>query len=220
MISALLALTPVVAIRRLVVSAMENNVYLLTSPPTGHQILIDAADDPARITRMIEESTLDTERPRLSAIITTHKHADHIGALAAMANLTAAPVLAGAADAAEIQAQTGVPVARGLQHGDRVGVPGLSLQVIGLRGHTEGSIALAWQELGQPAHLFTGDSLFPGGVGKTDDDQRRFRTLITDVNERVFACFDDAAVVHPGHGAPTTLGAERPHLQAWWDRGW
>ncbi len=69
-------------------------------------------------------------------------------------------------------------------------------------------------------HLFTGDSLFPGGVGNTDRDPARFASLLSDVVARVFDRFDDATWVYPGHGADTTLGAERPHLAEWRERGW
>ena len=69
-------------------------------------------------------------------------------------------------------------------------------------------------------HLFTGDSLFPGGVGNTQGDAARFRQLMDDVEERIFARFPDDAYVHPGHGDSTTLGAERGSLAAWRARGW
>ncbi len=81
-------------------------------------------------------------------------------------------------------------------------------------------MALAWTDGGGTTHLFTGDSLFPGGVGNTHQDAERFGTLIDDVEQRLFDVYDDATVVHPGHGATTTLGAERPHLAEWRERGW
>ncbi|MDR3360224.1 MAG: hypothetical protein LBO20_06180, partial [Bifidobacteriaceae bacterium] len=145
---------------------------------------------------------------------------DHVRALRALATATAATVLAGEADAAAIEQRTGIRVKRGLRHGDKVRLPGISLDVIGLRGHTPGSIALAYAEPGQPTHLFTGDSLFPGGVGNTEGDPARFNQLMDDAVRRVFDVYDDSAIVHPGHGAPTTLGAERPELDNWRARGW
>ncbi|MDR2379290.1 MAG: MBL fold metallo-hydrolase [Bifidobacteriaceae bacterium] len=218
---ALLAATPVLTVRVASVSDMDNNVYLLTSSVTGHQLLIDAADDPVAIGRLLGLAASDAPGPpRLSLIVTTHSHRDHIRALAPLVQATGAAALAGKDDVAAIENQTGISIARGLEHGDIVGVPGLTLKVIGLRGHTPGSIALAYQEDGQPAHLFTGDSLFPGGVGNTDRDPGRFNRLMADVTERVFDLYPDDAIVHPGHGAPTTLGAERPHLDEWRERGW
>ncbi|MDR0365747.1 MAG: MBL fold metallo-hydrolase [Bifidobacteriaceae bacterium] len=220
MMSNLLAVTPHVTIRSISVSAMDNNVYLLTAATTGFQVLIDAADDLNAISMMVREAAADAAGPILGLVVTTHSHADHLRALAPLVAATEAPVLAGAEDVASIESQTGITVERGLNHGDRINSPGLSLEVIGLRGHTPGSVALAYQEPGQPVHLFTGDSLFPGGVGNTDGDPERFNALITDVQQHLFDQFDDAAIVHPGHGPATTLGAERPHLAEWWERGW
>ncbi|MDR1633428.1 MAG: MBL fold metallo-hydrolase [Bifidobacteriaceae bacterium] len=216
----LLAITPAVTVRAASVSSLDNNVYLLTSAVTGHQVLIDAADDPVAIGRLLGSADGDGPGPKLSLIVTTHSHRDHIRALAPLVQAAGVPVLAGREDAAAIERQTGVKIERGLDHGTRIGVPGFSLDVIGLRGHTPGGIALAYQEAGHPTHLFTGDSLFPGGVGNTDREPERFHQLMTDVVARLFNVFDDSSIVHPGHGEPTTLGAERPALEEWWQRGW
>jgi glyoxylase-like metal-dependent hydrolase (beta-lactamase superfamily II) len=97
---------------------------------------------------------------------------------------------------------------------------GFELEAIGLRGHTPGSVALLYRDSKGPAHLFTGDSLFPGGVGNTGQDPERFHRLLTDVTERIFDVLPDETVVHPGHGAGTTVGAERPQLEQWRARGW
>jgi glyoxylase-like metal-dependent hydrolase (beta-lactamase superfamily II) len=94
------------------------------------------------------------------------------------------------------------------------------LTVIGLRGHTPGSVALLWRGGDDGDHLFTGDSLFPGGVGATRGDPERFRSLLDDVEQRIFAELPDETWVYPGHGDDTTLGAERPHLGEWRERGW
>ncbi len=205
---------PQLTIRRIAVSGMDNNVYLLSSQ--GEQLLIDAAAEPDAILELLAAAS-----GHLRYLLTTHAHRDHIGALAAM--VAAHPevtTLAGEADAAAITAATGVPIARRLRHGDVVGLGGLQLAVIGLRGHTPGSIALAHSGPGAPAQLFTGDSLFPGGVGNTGRDPLRFASLLDDVQARIFATYADEAVVWPGHGRSTTLGAERPHLAEWRARGW
>lgn len=87
--------------------------------------------------------------------------------------------------------------------------------------HTPGSIALAVTDASGVRHLLTGDSLFPGGVGATDHyDYQSFPQLIDDVQERIFGRYDDSSVVYPGHGADTTLGAERDSLPTWRERGW
>jgi glyoxylase-like metal-dependent hydrolase (beta-lactamase superfamily II) len=130
---------------------------------------------------------------------------------------TGAVTVAHAADAADLP----VPVQRTVTHGDTVTVGEQSLEVIHLRGHTPGSIALVWRGPGDAGvHLFTGDSLFPGGVGNTQQDVERFASLIDDVEQRLFAALPDETWVYPGHGADTTLGAERPHLGEWRERGW
>ena len=216
----LIAATPAVTVRRVSVSSFDNNVYLLTSRASGQQILIDAADEPDAIDAMVADAAGDGPAPRVGLIVTTHCHHDHVRALAALAGRTGAPVVAGRDDVASITEQTGVAVDRPVDDGDTIGVDGVELAVIGLRGHTPGSIALAYAEPGQPVRLFTGDSLFPGGVGNTWKDPARFASLLGDVTERVFARYADDAAVHPGHGAPTTLGAERPHLDEWRARGW
>ena len=88
------------------------------------------------------------------------------------------------------------------------------------RGHTPGSVAVLWRGGAEGDHLFTGDSLFPGGVGNTDRDPQRFAQLIDDVEQRIFDRLEDSTWVYPGHGVDTTLGAERASLPAWRERGW
>ncbi|HQY99093.1 MAG TPA: MBL fold metallo-hydrolase [Propionicimonas sp.] len=213
---------PRLTIRRISVSSMDNNVYLLTERATGQQLLIDAANEPDAIAALVSAAGGDAAVPtRLEFILTTHSHRDHVGALAAIASAhPEAEALAGAEDADVITAATGVPIARRLEHGDTIRLGGVELKVIGLRGHTPGSIAVAYSEPDQPTHVFTGDSLFPGGVGDTNRDPERFSTLFSDVVSRIFEVYRENAVVHPGHGAATTLCGERPHLAEWEARGW
>jgi len=199
---------------------MDNNVYLLTSRTTGRQILIDAANDPDAISDMIAEAADDGPAPGVDLIITTHSHADHLGALAEMVRRTGAHTAAGRDDARSITHQTGVVIDQLLDHGDTIGVDGIELVVIGLRGHTPGSVALACSEPGCPVQLMTGDALFPGGVGATGGDPARFASLFADVTTRIFDVYPDDTLVRPGHGKPTTLGTERPHLAEWKQRGW
>lgn len=207
---------PDLTLRRIAVSGMNNNVYLLTERASGDQLLIDAAADPDAIAALLA----DAGGP-LRYVLTTHSHHDHIGALAGVAAAhPEAEALAGKPDAAAITAATGVPIARRLSHGDVIGFGGLQLAVIGLRGHTPGSVALAYTGTGAPPQLFTGDSLFPGGVGNTEKDRGRFASLLADVISRIFDAYPDDAVVWPGHGLATTLGAERPQLAEWRARGW
>ncbi|MCI1261765.1 MAG: MBL fold metallo-hydrolase [Tetrasphaera jenkinsii] len=198
-------------IRKLAVSPMNNNVYLITDKATGAQLLIDAADEPDRCLALIDEGS-----GRLDHLVTTHQHWDHTRALEQVAGRTGARTYAGADDAA------GLPLAPDvrLHHGDIITVGELTLDVIHLRGHTPGSVALAYADPGGRTHLFTGDSLFPGGVGNTKNPGQSFESLYADVLERIFDRFDDDTWFYPGHGDDSTLGVERPHLDEWRERGW
>ncbi|TLM83081.1 MBL fold metallo-hydrolase [Pseudarthrobacter sp. NamE5] len=208
---------PALTIRQISVSEMDNNVYLLTAKATGEQVLIDAADDLPAIQHLLQDATADTSAPpRLVLIATTHQHWDHVRALKELADVTGAATAAGADDADALP----VPVDRQLGHGDTLSVAGFELTAVHLRGHTPGSIAYVYEEPRGLTHIFSGDSLFPGGVGNTQKDPERFNRLLDDVTERLFGNYPDSAVVHPGHGKATTLGAERPHLEEWRARGW
>lgn len=198
-------------IRKVAVSAMSNNVYLLTCTATGEQLLVDAADDPERCLALVAEGT-----GRLDHLVTTHRHWDHVRALEAVAAATGATTYAGADDADALP----VPPDVRLRHGDVVTVGELELDVIHLRGHTPGSVALSWHDPEGTTHLLTGDALFPGGVGNTKRPEQDFDALHRDVTERIFATHDDATWFYPGHGDDSTIGAERPHLEEWRARGW
>lgn len=202
---------PHLTIRKLAVSDMSNNVYLLTSRATGEQLLIDAADDAPRILALIEEGG-----GGLRHLVTTHQHWDHVRALAEVARRTGARTYAGAEDADALPVAPDVR----LRHGDHIVVGDVDLAVVHLRGHTPGSVALVYDDPEGHAHIFSGDSLFPGGVGNTKSPGQSFASLYADVVSRIFDVYDDDAWVYPGHGSDTTLGAERPHLGEWRDRGW
>ncbi|MDQ4489600.1 MBL fold metallo-hydrolase [Sinomonas sp. ASV486] len=212
-----------VTVRRISVSDMDNNVYLITAKESGAQVLIDAADDVPAIQALLAEGAADAAgaaRPATLALIaTTHQHWDHTRALEGLVAATHAPVAAGRQDVAGIP----VPVDVVLDHGDVPGAGkdwGFELRAVHLRGHTPGSIAYVLTEEDSAPLIFSGDSLFPGGVGNTQKDPDRFELLYGDVVERLFSVYPDEAEVHPGHGKPTTLGAERPHLEEWRERGW
>lgn len=200
------------------VSAMDNIAYLLTTA-SGEQLLVDAADDAPALLALLARAGSGP----LRSIVTTHRHPDHHGALREVLRATGASSAAGAEDAG------GLPVApdRLLRHGDRLALDEAGqvvLDVVALRGHTPGSVALALSESadsGQPGrvHLFTGDSLFPGGVGRTTSPQD-FTSLLDDVETRLFDRYPDDTLVWPGHGLPTTLGEERGQLGQWRARGW
>ncbi|MGV9803428.1 MBL fold metallo-hydrolase [Mycobacterium sp. NPDC003449] len=192
------------------VGPMDNNAYLVTCAKTGQTVLIDAANDADLLLNLIESNT---QKPAL--IVTTHQHFDHWQALEAVTKATGAPTAAHQLDAEPLP----VTPDRILADGDTVGIGDLEFDVIHLRGHTPGSVALALKATDGVTHLFTGDCLFPGGVGKTWQPGD-FDTLLGDVTSKVFDVYDDTTVVYPGHGDDTTLGAERPNLAQWRERGW
>jgi glyoxylase-like metal-dependent hydrolase (beta-lactamase superfamily II) len=155
-------------------------------------------------------------------VVTTHQHWDHHRALKAVVDATGARVVAGAPDADAITEQTGVEVTRPVGDGDHVMVGEVRLEVVRITGHTPGSIVIAYddRDSGGTWHLFTGDSLFPGGVGATFGDDAAFAILIDDVEAKLFGQFPDDTWFYPGHGGDSTLGAERPGLPEWRERGW
>ncbi len=195
---------------RLVVGPMGNDAYLLREPTTGAQLLVDAADEAPRLLAALAGAPLAT-------VVTTHRHADHVQALAAVVAATGAATVAGAPDADALL----VPADRPVGDGDTVAVGAVALRVVRLTGHTPGGIALVHdgRSAGGGVHVFTGDSLFPGGVGRTGSPAD-FTTLLGDVRAKLFDVLPDDTRVWPGHGDPTTLAAERPHLDEWAARGW
>ncbi|HVV10278.1 MBL fold metallo-hydrolase [Amycolatopsis sp.] len=200
-------------ITKLSVGPMDNNTYLLVCRAQNEGLLIDAAADPERISDLIGHGP---DRPALRTVVTTHQHPDHWQALGAVAGANGANTAAHPLDAEPLP----VPPDFLVEHGDTLTVGDCVLEVIHLRGHTPGSIALLYRDPSGPAHLFTGDSLFPGGVGNTQQDPERFASLIDDVEHRVFDVLPDDTWFYPGHGDDSTLGAERPKVAEWRARGW
>lgn len=197
------------SIVKMSVGPMDNNVYIITCAATGKQLVIDAANDAERILAVVEELPGTPE-----LIFTTHQHPDHWQALEAVTSGLGVPTATGRLDADPLPVRPD----RLIDDGDRIQVGELTFDAIHLVGHTPGSIALALRD-GDVVHLFTGDCLFPGGIGKTWQPGD-FDTLLADVTTKVFDRFGDSTVVYPGHGTDTTLGAERPALAEWRVRGW
>jgi len=203
---------PGLTITKVAVGPMDNNAYLLRCTQTGELALIDAANEANTLLALIGDTPLAT-------VITTHQHWDHHAALRQVQQATGAATVAHPDDAPGIP----IPVTRPVRHGDTVAVGNAVLSVIHLRGHTPGSIALCFDGNGALAdqpHLFTGDSLFPGGPGNTEHDAARFDSLMTDLEDRVFGQLPDGTWIYPGHGNDTDLGTERPHVPEWRARGW
>lgn len=193
-----------VVVRKQSVGPMDNNAYLLSS--AGEALLIDAANDADALLATIADAGVT-----VTTILTTHGHGDHWQALEAVAAATGAEVVHHAADADMIP----VEASRHVEDGDVISFGEASVRLIHNPGHTPGSTSVLLGE----RHLFTGDTLFPGGPGNTFGSSEAFGQIMDSLEDKLFV-LDDAVWVHPGHGDDTTLGAERPHLQEWRDRGW
>jgi glyoxylase-like metal-dependent hydrolase (beta-lactamase superfamily II) len=193
---------------KVAVGPMNNNAYFLKCADTGDVLLIDAAHSPDVLLGVLDGD-------KLKRIVTTHQHQDHWAALPEMVAATGAPVAAHPQDAEPLPVTQTEPIV----DGGRVQVGTHQLSVIHIVGHTPGSVALLYTDGDRP-HLFTGDSLFPGGVGNTFGSKENFELLIDDVETKLFGMLPDETWFYPGHGDDGTLGVERPHLGEWRERGW
>ena len=198
---------PDLSITKLSVGMMDNNAYLLRCRTTGEQLLIDAAAEPERLLELVGKGGLST-------VVTTHQHHDHWYALSDVVSATGAKSIAHPADAKAL------PVVDTLvQDWQTIPVGESTLEVIHLVGHTPGSIALLYRDPSGFPHLFTGDSLFPGGPGRTTNPTD-FGSLMDDLEAKVFGKLPDQTWFYPGHGKDSTLGTERPSIPEWRARGW
>jgi glyoxylase-like metal-dependent hydrolase (beta-lactamase superfamily II) len=185
------------------VGTMDNNVYILTCPVTGKRVLIDPANEPDTIL-----DALGT--PTLEYILLTHGDTDHILALDEIRVASGAPVAIHPADLPMLGGRT---VDFELREGEDIRFGEVTLQVFHLPGHTAGGVAFY-----SAPHLIAGDTLFPGGPGNTQREGGDFPLIIEGIRTKLFT-LPDETIVYPGHGKSTTIGAERPHLQEWIDRG-
>jgi glyoxylase-like metal-dependent hydrolase (beta-lactamase superfamily II) len=178
-------------------------VYIVRCTATGDAVLIDAANEHERLLELCEQ--LGVRR-----VIETHGHWDHIQAVPAVRD-AGYDVGVTAADAGMLPAYDDI-----LEDESVVEVGELRLSTIATPGHTPGS--MCFQLEGTPL-LFSGDTLFPGGPGNTSFEGGDFATIIESIDRRLFTRPADTIVL-PGHGDWTTIGAERPSLQEWVERGW
>ena len=181
------------------VSEMDNNCYLICAGEEA--LLVDAADDAPALLNLAKENGV-----RISAVLTTHRHWDHVRATKEVIKATGATHYASFLDSPAMPA----PVDVELKQGDTLTFAGHEFPAIILRGHTPGGVAIA-VDIDGTTNLFVGDSLFPGGVGRTDSEGD-FVRLYKDVNERIFDVYPDSAIVRPGHGKSTTLGLSLIHI--------
>ncbi|WP_405725944.1 MBL fold metallo-hydrolase [Streptomyces sp. NBC_00028] len=186
---------------------VDNNVWIVGDDTEA--IVIDAAHDADAIVEALAGR-------RLTAIVCTHAHNDHIDAAPELAERTGAPVLLHPDDL-PLWKQTHpdrAPDAE-LADGQGLAVAGVELTVLHTPGHAPGAVCLHAPALGA---LFSGDTLFAGGPGATGRSYSHFPTIVESIRDRLLALPGDT-VVHTGHGDTTTVGAEAPHLQEWIDRG-
>ncbi|MCW2620507.1 MAG: beta-lactamase domain protein [Frankiales bacterium] len=200
---------PGLRITKVCTPPFTNNCYLLRCTATGETLLVDAAGDAPRLLALVGDGTL-------VGVFETHGHWDHQQALEEVVGASGAAVLVHPDDAADLP----LPPTTLVHDGETVRFGEVELQALHLVGHTPGSLALVYEGDPERPHVFTGDCLFPGGVGNTEKDARRFTSLLDDVEQKLFARFPDQTWIYPGHGADTTLGAERPSLAEWRARGW
>ncbi len=193
-----------VEIHEVVVGPVDNNVFVLRCTETGDAVLLDAANEHERLLDLCRH--LGVRR-----VLETHGHWDHIQAVPAMRD-AGYEVAVTAEDAGMLPSYDDI-----LADDDVLEVGRLRLRTIHTPGHTPGSMCFRLE--GHPI-LFSGDTLFPGGPGATKFEGGHFPTIIRSIEDRLFASLEPDVIVLPGHGDRTTIGAERPHLQEWIDRGW
>jgi glyoxylase-like metal-dependent hydrolase (beta-lactamase superfamily II) len=185
------------------VGPYENNIFLISDERTAEAFVIDGGYEP----RQVADAASGLN---VKSILITHGHRDHHEHVAELKALLKVPVAIGIDDAAQLSVEPDALIVdqQSLSFGPHV------LRAIHTPGHTPGSTCFL---IGR--HLFTGDTLFPGGPGNTQKDPLRFERIIGSVRDRLFTLPADT-MVYPGHGRDTTIGTERPHLQEWIARGW
>ena len=191
-------------ITKVVVGPMDNNVYVVRCRQTGEAVLLDAANEHEKLLELCE-------RLNVRKVLETHGHWDHIQAVPAVRD-AGYEVGVTQADAGMLPSYDFV-----LEDDSVIEVGRLRLHTTLTPGHTPGSMCFRIE--GSPV-LLAGDTLFPGGPGNTSFEGGDFDTIIRSIDDRLFSKLPDDTIVMPGHGDDTTIGAERPHLQEWVDRGW
>ncbi|MFJ5304467.1 MBL fold metallo-hydrolase [Streptomyces sp. NPDC088350] len=186
---------------------VDNNVWIVGD---DHEVIvIDAAHDADAIAEAVGDR-------RLTAIICTHAHNDHIDAAPELADRTGAPVFLHLDDRLLWKHTHPDRNPDGyLSDGRRFTVASTELTVLHTPGHTPGGLCLYSEEL---AAVFTGDTLFHGGPGATGRSYSHFPTIIRSVRDRLLTLPPDTTV-HTGHGDSTSIGAEAPYLGDWIERG-
>jgi len=185
------ALDSNVRITRLELGPFGTNAYMVVCQTTGDSILVDAPGEADAVL-----SQLAGTKPKY--IVITHTHIDHIGALEELRAKLKIPVAVHPKDAARLPSRPDIE----LNDGDIVEVGKLKLKVLHTLGHTPGSLCLL---VGK--YLIAGDTIFPGGPGKTGTPAD-FKQIVKSIETKLFVLPDDTEV-YPGHGDATVLGKEK-----------
>jgi glyoxylase-like metal-dependent hydrolase (beta-lactamase superfamily II) len=185
------------------VGDFDNNVYILVDRATGDSVLFDAPTDAGRILE-----ALDGTKP--AYILMTHADADHVQALDEVRAATGAKVGAHPAEAPRMPSAPDFE----LQDGQIIPFGESEIRVMFTPGHSPGGVSFLVGDI-----LIAGDTLFPGGPGNTQRPDGSFEDIISSIQSKLFV-LPDETTVYPGHGKETTIGAEKPHLNEWVDRGW
>lgn len=194
----------------MVVGDLGTNCYVVGCDKTKEALIIDPGGEPDRIMRAAEKLGV-----KVTGILNTHGHADHIGAVETLRRRLNAPLMIHRDDAPLLESPGknlslwgGLnlrisPADRLLKEGDEVKVGELTFKVLHTPGHTPGGICLVGH-----GKAFCGDTLFAGSVGRTDVPGGSWSQLIASIREKVMSLPDETEVF-PGHGPSTTVGEER-----------
>ena len=199
-----------VRVRRFILGELETNCYLVWSPATRAAMVVDPGGDAAVVLAEIARAGLV-----VVLVANTHGHADHTSGNGGLVQATGAPLAIGAGDAPMLteaeanlslwlgRAVTGPAPDRLLHEGDVLDLGGLRFTVLATPGHTPGGVTLAGEGV-----AFTGDTLFAGGIGRTDLPGGDEALLLASIRQKLLS-LPDTVVVYPGHGEASTIGAER-----------
>ena len=176
------------------------NCYILSCRKTGESVLVDTPAEGDKILRQLKGSD-----PRY--IIITHNHLDHLGAFSEVTDELNIPVAIHPEDAKKLPSQPEIL----LKNGDSISFGKVSLKVLHTPGHTPGSICLLTGK-----YLISGDTIFPGGPGKTGSPAA-LRQIIESLSEKIFILPEDTRI-YPGHGDSTLLGKEKTEFEVFSSR--